>query len=181
VKQNCERVIAVDAIITPALPVARREADVTVVLKGHPRGKGRPRSRVATSKAGKPFVAVYTDQETRTYEAMLRHAADQATRAAIPGAAFIWAPLDCALRVRVTAIFLPPASWSGRKRREAIAGIVRPTGKPDGDNLLKCVGDALNGVVWRDDSVVVEWVIRKFFGEQPMIMIETWRHTSLRL
>jgi Holliday junction resolvase RusA-like endonuclease len=169
-----------DAAVAAALPAVKRAPDIVVTLNGHPRGKGRPRSRIATGKAGQQFVSVYTDKETRTYEAMLRYAAERAMAVGIPQGT-PRAPLDCALRVRVTAVFLPPASWSGKKRREALAGIVRPTGKPDGDNLLKCVGDALNGVVWRDDSLVVEWVIRKFYGERPMLVIETWRHSSLLL
>jgi Holliday junction resolvase RusA-like endonuclease len=164
-----------DAAVAAALPAVKRPPDVVVTLNGHPRGKGRPRSRIATGKAGQQFVAVYTDKETRTYEAMLRYAGDRAAREA-----GLQAPLDCALRVRVTAVFAVPTSWSNKKTREALDGIIRPTGAPDCDNLLKTI-DSCNGVVWRDDSLIVEAVTRKFYGLQPMLMIEVWRHTSLLL
>lgn len=38
---------------------------------------------------------------------------------------------------------------------------VRPTSAPDGDKLWRSVGDALNGVCYRDDRQVCEAVIRK--------------------
>jgi Holliday junction resolvase RusA-like endonuclease len=158
-----------DAQVTAQLPVAKREPDVVVELPGPPRGKGRPRSRIATSKAGSQFVAVYTDKETRSYEAMLRYAGEQAMRAA-----GLTAPLDCALRVRVTAVFSIPASWSMKKRDQARAGYIRPTGRPDCDNCLKQI-DGINGVVWRDDSQIIEAVVRKYFGDNPCYMVEVWR------
>lgn len=165
-----------DASVLTALPAQKREPDIVIELPGAVRGKGRPRARIASSKAGHQFVAVYTDKETRSYEAMLRYAGEHATKKA-----GIVRPLEDALRVRVTAVFAVPMSRSKKATAEALAGIIRPTGKPDGDNILKCVGDALNAVVWRDDAVVVEWVVRKFFGERPTLLIEVWRHTGLLL
>ena len=55
------------------------------------------------------------------------------------------------LTVTMVAIFAIPASWS--KRRKAAA--MWHTGKPDADNLVKCM-DALNGIAWHDDSQVVD-------------------------
>ena len=36
-----------------------------------------------------------------------------------------------------------------------------PTGKPDGDKLLRAICDALTGVVWRDDAQVVDAFVSK--------------------
>lgn len=36
-----------------------------------------------------------------------------------------------------------------------------PTARPDADNVLKLVADALNGVLWRDDAQVVDARCRK--------------------
>jgi len=46
---------------------------------------------------------------------------------------------------------------------------VRPTAKPDGDKLWRSVGDALNGVCYRDDAQVCEATIRKRYTrpDQP--------------
>lgn len=38
---------------------------------------------------------------------------------------------------------------------------LRPTSAPDGDKLWRSVGDALNGVCYRDDRQVCEAVVRK--------------------
>lgn len=45
------------------------------------------------------------------------------------------------------------ATGAGRKRREAmIAGTIRPTKKPDADNVLKIVTDSLNDIAYYDDA-----------------------------
>ena len=47
-----------------------------------------------------------------------------------------------------------PASWPVKRHLSAELGYLRPTGKPDIDNYLK-ICDALNLIVWNDDSQVV--------------------------
>lgn len=135
-----------------------RKTPVVIVLPGPPRGKGRPRFAM---RGGRP--GTYTDEKTRSYEGALRLAGAQAMAGA--------APIDGALRVIVCATFPVPASWSKPKRERALAGAVRPTGKPDADNLLK-VMDALNEVVFRDDAQVVEAVVAKVYGRVPSLRIE---------
>lgn len=67
--------------------------------------------------------------------------------------------------------FLPiPASFSKRKRLDAIERRLRPTTKPDWDNIAKVI-DALNKVVWADDAAVVDGTVRKFYGEKPELVI----------
>lgn len=46
---------------------------------------------------------------------------------------------------------------------------LRPTSAPDGDKLWRSVGDALNGVCYRDDRQVCEATVRKRYtnAEQP--------------
>lgn len=36
--------------------------------------------------------------------------------------------------------------------------------KPDADKLARAIGDALSGVLLRDDSLIVSWQIRKVYG-----------------
>src|SRR5882672_10368029 len=102
--------------------------DVSVWLPGIPRGKGRPRSMVMRRKdTGRPYVNVYTDQETVSYEAELKFAAEKAMRGR--------KPIDEAMCCRVMALFPWPASWSDKKKLQ----IVNHAVKPDGDNILKCL------------------------------------------
>jgi Holliday junction resolvase RusA-like endonuclease len=125
-------------------------------VPGEPHGKARPRFVRSTGHA-------YTPTATRLYEASIGYMA----RRAMAGLSWFLGPVALA----VDAIFSVPASWSNTKKQQALTGIVRPTGKPDADNIVKAVGDALNEIVWRDDSQVVDCRIRKFYGAAPMLRI----------
>jgi Holliday junction resolvase RusA-like endonuclease len=48
-----------------------------------------------------------------------------------------------------------------------LLGYVRPVVKPDADNLLKTIADALNGVCYSDDSQIVEVTLNKWYAEEP--------------
>ena len=63
-----------------------------------------------------------------------------------------------------------PKSWSKTKQQDALMHRVRPTTKPDADNVLKQL-DALNEVCWRDDSQIVEATVRKFYSDRPRLVI----------
>jgi Holliday junction resolvase RusA-like endonuclease len=135
---------------------------ITVILRGDPQGKGRPRSRImATGR--KQFIQVYTPAETRAYEKAL----GLAGRVAMGRRS----PLEGPLEVTVVAIMRVPSSWSIKKRDAALAGALWPTGTPDWDNLAKVV-DGLNGVVWLDDKQIVCGRVEKRYGEHPMLKIE---------
>ncbi len=45
------------------------------------------------------------------------------------------------------------------------------TKRPDADNLLKFIEDALNTVFWRDDSLICVTTINKIYAETPRIII----------
>ena len=50
-------------------------------------------------------------------------------------------------------------------------GLIRPTKKPDWDNIGKVVCDALNGIAYRDDAQIVDSMVRKFYGEVPRVVV----------
>lgn len=78
---------------------------------------------------------------------------------------------DMPVRV-VINIFLPIAqSWSMKRRSMARLGEIRPTVKPDMDNVIKAIFDALNGVVWNDDVQVVLAQVGKYYSEQPEVRV----------
>lgn len=127
---------------------------ITIRLSGEPKGKGRPRM----TRAGHAF----TPAATRSYEAALRYAAQEAMGSRIP--------LDGPLSVRIEALMPIPASWSRKRQAAALAGDVLPTGRPDVDNILKMV-DGLNGVVWTDDARIVSARIDKRYSDAPALII----------
>lgn len=139
---------------------------VSIMLPGDPRGKGRPRFRIVKPKGKPQFVTVYTDAETTAYESALAREG-----------ALAWGarpPLDGALTVFAEA-FMPIAdSWTKAKRAAALAGEIFPVGKPDGDNIAKCVGDALNKIIWLDDSQIVMWQVLKTYSDFPRLRVSVW-------
>ena len=43
--------------------------------------------------------------------------------------------------------------------------------RPDADNIAKGCKDALKGVVYKDDSQIVELMVCKFYGDPPRVVI----------
>lgn len=64
-----------------------------------------------------------------------------------------------------------PKSTSKSKTELMANGTIRPTKKPDVDNLAKAVMDGLNGVAWADDSQVVRVSIYKEYAKEPYVYI----------
>ena len=64
-------------------------------------------------------------------------------------------------------------------RADALAGLVRPVTAPDSTNLQKCVEDALQGIVYANDSAVVDVRTQKWYGEPARVEIEVsaWKPT----
>ncbi|GJE26252.1 RusA family crossover junction endodeoxyribonuclease [Methylobacterium organophilum] len=135
---------------------------VTIRLPGAPRGKGRHRAQLVQRPGQQPRIHAHPDQKTEAYEGALRLAAGAAMR----GRPLLTGQLD----VKIFAFLPIPASWSKRKRLDALERRIRPVGKPDWDNIAK-VTDALNHVVWADDAAVVDGVVRKFYAEKPELVV----------
>ena len=125
-------------------------------VPGPPRGKGRPRSFAKLTKSGRVFQGNYTPDETRNNEAFVK----SRFLAVNPGVR----PLDEPVFMRIRAYFAPPASTPKKKVAAMIAGQLCPTKKPDIDNIVKLYLDALNGLAYRDDSLVVELHCSKHYG-----------------
>lgn len=125
-------------------------------IPGEPRGKGRPRF---SRRSG----AAYTDKKTAAYENLVA----VAYRAKYPDAL----PIETAVVLTATAYMSIPKSTSKKRRAAMLAGEIRPTKKPDIDNVLKAVLDGLNGLAFRDDSQVVTIAIRKKYSETPGLTV----------
>jgi Holliday junction resolvase RusA-like endonuclease len=129
-------------------------APITVIVSGEPVAKGRARM------TRKGFA--YTPAATRKYEAHARLAA----QLAMDGRP----PLDMPVRIELLVELPVPASWSKRKAESAIAGSVRPTSRPDVDNYVKSILDAINTIVVADDAQVVDLRAVKKFGITPKMV-----------
>ncbi|MDR2858434.1 MAG: RusA family crossover junction endodeoxyribonuclease [Novosphingobium sp.] len=132
---------------------------ICFVVPGTPVAKGRP--RVGRSASG--HVRTFTPARTVAYEGLIALAGQQAMAGA--------PPIEGAISVTAFAHFPIPKSWP-KKRLAAHAD--KPEyhlGRPDGDNILKAIGDGLNGVIWRDDSQIASAQIVKLYGETPQLVV----------
>jgi Holliday junction resolvase RusA-like endonuclease len=125
---------------------------VTFKIPGKPEGKSRPRF----ARRGK-FVTTYTDNKTRTYESKIKDIAMVAMGASMP----LTTPLEAFIYISYPV----PASYSKARKADCLANIERPTKKPDIDNVVKAVCDSINGVVYVDDTQIVDLHATKVYGE----------------
>lgn len=128
---------------------------IEIVLTGPPMGKERVRFVRATGRT-------YTPERTVNYEGRLALAAQQV----MGGRPLYKEPLIVDLGVFMAIPKSRPKKW----KAAAVSGEIRPTKKPDLDNFAKIL-DALNLVVWEDDSQIVEMNIKKFYSENPRMEV----------
>jgi Holliday junction resolvase RusA-like endonuclease len=128
-------------------------------VPGQPVAKGRPRF----ARRG-AHVMAYTPAKTASYENQVKVAATLAMCGTEPTSAPV--ALIVTLNLQI------PASWSKKRRAEAVAGTICATKKPDADNVLKGIKDGCNGIIWRDDAQVVRILIKKQYAETPGAFVE---------
>lgn len=116
---------------------------------------GKMRARHARRGAR---VVTYSPQKQVGYERHVRECAS---------AVYDGPPLDQPLKVNILIYVNAPVRWPYTKKIEAFRANIIPTGKPDLDNCVKSIFDALNGLVWRDDSVICHLQASKAYGQKP--------------
>jgi Holliday junction resolvase RusA-like endonuclease len=138
--------------------------NLTFTVPGKPTGKGRPRFRSGTTKAGKKFVQTYTPDSTSSYEDLVRWYYKQAATA--KGIEMF----DGCICVDIYAAHPIPATTSQKQRRLMIA---QPAPvKPDKDNIEKIIYDALNKIAWPDDNRVTDGSYKKRYADgQPFVNV----------
>ncbi len=55
-----------------------------------------------------------------------------------------------------------------------LAGQIKPAKKPDCDNIVKIVCDALNGFAYKDDAQVVLAQVAKEYTDEPRTDVSLW-------
>lgn len=135
--------------------------EVKFTILGEPKGKGRPRFCRNTGHA-------ITPKDTVNYETLVHmEYVAQCEEFRFPD--------DAMLDMRIRAYYSIPKSASKKKREAMIMGEIRPTKKPDMDNVVKIIADSLNQVAYRDDTQIVDCQCRKFYSDNPRVevMIKT--------
>lgn len=126
---------------------------VNFSIDGPPHGKGRPRFR----RFGN-FVQTYTDAKTKSYETLVKEAATKAMGSSPP----LEGPVKLDLIIRLPV----PNSYPKKRSEGCLNGSEWPTKKPDWDNVAKSVADAMNDIVFLDDTqIVIARVVKTYSAE----------------
>lgn len=91
-------------------------------------------------------------------------------------------PLTEPVQVWVFASYaLPKKSTAADRAIIASGGSVPKSTRPDVDNIMKATLDPLNGIVWRDDALIVEAKVCKRYGEKDslVIMVRTLKNAQM--
>lgn len=137
------------------MPVTAFKISFTVY--GEPVAQGRPKFSTFGG-----FTKVYDPKKSRDYKDYVKLAAAEHAPKAL-----IEEPIMLEL-----VIYRPiPKSFSKAKTLDAERGFIRPVTKPDVDNYLKGVKDALKNVIWKDDSQVVDVYASKFYSHRPRVEV----------
>ena len=129
---------------------------VKFTILGEPAGKGRPRF----TREGR----TYTPEKTASYENLVKLEYEQQC-------ANHRFPDDAQLDVRIVAYYEIPKSTSKKKAKLMEEGKIRPTKKPDFDNIGKIICDSLNQRAYRDDAQIVDAQVRKFYSRNPRVVV----------
>lgn len=127
-----------------------------IIIPGEPKGKARPRMSTKTGVA-------YTPKKTVEYENWVKECyllTKDKKR------------LEGPIRADMKVFCLIPKSTSKKKREEMIKGNIRPTKKPDVDNIAKIILDSLNTIAYDDDKQIVNCCIEKWYGEEPRVELD---------
>ena len=131
---------------------------LTYLVEGNPIGKGRPKF----ARRGN-FVSAYTPTKTRDYESVIKDAAQKA----MGSNELLETPVTVAIYITVPI----PQSYSKKRSEACLSGSEKPIKKPDIDNIAKCFLDAMNEIVYKDDTQVLTLHITKVYGTVGMVEV----------
>lgn len=120
-------------------------------------GKARPRLNSYTG-------VVYTPTKTKDYEELIR----QYFLIKNPGAR----RLESRVSVEIKAYFKIPSSANKSEKEEMLENKISPVKKPDIDNVVKIVLDALNKFVILDDIQVTKLTVEKEYAREEKLLIK---------
>lgn len=130
---------------------------VTFTVPGRPQGKGRPRAALVNGK-----IRMYTPSSTAQYESAI---------------AWCWRStagckkFEAPVKIEIIAYFEVPKSYPKKRAELCRQNVIRPSCKPDGDNILKAVADALNGLAYADDKDITDFAGSKRYGYPERLVV----------
>lgn len=123
--------------------------EIKFTIPGEPTGKARPR----VTKWG-----VHNTEKTVLYENLVKTLCPTTK-------------LNGYIQAEILCFYGIPKSFGIKKREDALSYKIRPDKKPDLDNIMKILLDALNGIAYEDDKQIVQAEIGKFYSYTPRVEV----------
>lgn len=136
---------------------------LNLVVDIKPRGASRPRA--ASRGVG---VTIYAAPKDTAFKKEFRNLIREETKDIF---------IEGVISVDMV-FYLPfPSNFNLNEKCLAAMGVLRPTVKPDFDNLAKLPIDAMNEMIYSDDVQIVEGLSSKFYSNKPRIEL-TFHYTN---
>lgn len=123
---------------------------VSFVIPMKPSGKERP--RLANG-------VVYTPAKTKAYENFIKGCYIEQCGDVSFG--------DRSIRMNITAYVPVLTKFRKTEKIAALNGELKPTAKPDADNILKAILDALNELAYDDDRYIYQISVERIYSDDP--------------
>ena len=139
--------------------------EIVLIIDGNPFGKQRPRVVRIRKGARKGASRAFTPEKTANYENYIktlyrqkygRHTSFKE---------------DDELHLDIKAYYKIAKSTPKYLKEMMITGMIKPTKKPDVDNIIKIIADSLNEVAYKDDKQIVACSCQKFYASEPRVEI----------
>lgn len=124
---------------------------------GEIKGKARPRLNTYTGQ-------IYTMKGTADYENLVR----QYFTIKYPR----YVPLENRVHVKIIAYLKMPKNMPKKNKKLVEEGVLSPIKKPDIDNIVKIILDALNKIAFKDDNQITKLEIEKFYAEEEKVYVK---------
>jgi len=118
-------------------------------------GNPVPKARARTVRLKNGLTTTYTPKKTEQWEDMIRlqilkHRPEKL--------------LDQAIVLKAVFVLQRPKSIPKKR--------IYPETKPDLDNLLKSLTDAMEGIIYTNDSRIIKKEVEKIYGDPPRVEVE---------
>ena len=120
-------------------------------------GKGRPRLNSYTGQ-------VYTPTRTKDYENLIT----QYFMLKYPR----FKPFEGRVSVEITASFEVPKSTKKSDKNLMLENKLNPLKKPDIDNIVKIILDAMNECAFKDDTQITKLAVEKKYAQSESIYVK---------
>ncbi len=126
-------------------------------IPGEITGKGRPRINTYTGQA-------YTPTKTKDYELLVQ----QYFKVKYPH----YETLEGRIFVKIIAYFKIRKNVTKGQIQSMLNGNISPTKKPDIDNIIKIILDAMNKMAFKDDNQITKIEVEKVYAEEERVYIK---------